>query len=361
MDYTQIDKYVDLFQINKPTNLEKIPKKKDKDKKLEKNLEKKSEKKQLELLNGIIICPDCNIPTTTHGLNIWECTKCGSFVESLIDQTAEWRIYQDGTKNDTIRCSTVINELLPQSSKGTIILSKSNSNYNMRRTQKVHSWSAMTYKERCLNDIFQDISLRSLNGCILQNVVKLAHEYYSIVSELYIARGAMRKGLVAACLFMACKKQGVPRTCQEIAEIFQINDKSVTRGNKKFIELWSMAGQNPISYKNDDQSTNYLPRFCSELNPDSDELLKISKQITILCKKNSILTSNTPISIAAASIYMATIILNIESDIQKSDIATVAKTSQVTIGKCYKELQKFKQIIYSDSEIKKIVAKLSLQ
>jgi len=348
MNYTKINKYIESFgnlKLNPEIHSE------------ENNSEKKigPEQNKLFIRNGIVICPDCICPTVTHGLNIWECSQCGSLVDNLIDQTAEWRMYQDGIKSDTVRCSTVINDLLPQSSKGTIILSKSNSNYNMRRTQKVHSWSAMTYKERCLNDIFQDISLRSNNGCILQNCTKLAHEYYKEVSDLYVARGTMRKGLVAACLFMACKKQGVPRTCQEIADIFQIDDKCVTRGNKKFIELWNMAGREHISYKNDDQSTNYLPRFCSELknNQGSDTLLKISKRISLLCKQKSILTSNTPISIAAASIYMATIVLNIESKIPKSDIAKVAKTSQVTIGKCYKELLKFKNTINSDPEIKK--------
>ena len=121
-----------------------------------------------------------------HGLDVWECPQCGSIIEQMIDTSAGWRNYADGTKTDTVRCSAVINNLLPNSSKGTIILSSSNSNYHMRRTQKVHSWSAMTYKERCLNSIFQDISLRSLNGCILGNVTKLAHEYYKTVSRLYM-------------------------------------------------------------------------------------------------------------------------------------------------------------------------------
>jgi len=306
----------------------------------------KSETAEFESVNNnkSIICKDCNVLGTTHGLYTWECPKCGSYLEELIDNTAEWRMYPDGIRPDTIRCSTVVNTLLPQSSKGTIILSNSNSNYAMRRTQKVHGWSAMTYKERCLNNIFQDISLRSLNGCILGNVTKLAHEYYKTVSELYIARGVMRKGLIAACLFMACKKQGVPRTCQEIAEIFQISDKWVTRGNKKFTELWNLAGKDYISYKYDCQSMDYLARFCSKLHQDKGELLKTSRNISSKCNKNSILSQNTPVSIAAASIYMATIILDIESIVLRSDIAEVAKTSQVTIGKCYKEMLKYPEI-----------------
>jgi|UniRef100_A0A6C0AGI9 transcription initiation factor TFIIB len=297
--------------------------------------------------NKIIICKDCNIPGTTHGLDMWECPSCGAYLESLIDNSAEWRMYPDGSRPESIRCSTVVNNLLPQSSKGTIILSNSNSNYSMRRTQKVHSWSAMTYKERCLNNIFQDITLRSLNGCILGNVTKLAHEYYKTVSELYIARGVMRKGLIAACLFMACKKQGVPRTCQEIAEIFQISDKWVTRGNKKFTELWSRAGKEHISYKDDCQSMDYLARFCSKLYQDDGELLKKSRDVSSICKSNSILSQNTPVSIAAASIYMATTLLDIDTKVLRSDIAEVAKTSQVTIGKCYKEMLKYPQFFDS--------------
>ena len=73
--------------------------------------------------SSVIICEECDIPTITHGLDIWECPKCGSIVEQLIDNTAEWRTYPDGTKSDSIRCSAIINNLLPQSSKGTIILS----------------------------------------------------------------------------------------------------------------------------------------------------------------------------------------------------------------------------------------------
>lgn len=287
-----------------------------------------------------VFCKECNTPATTHGLSIWECSKCGQLFEQMIDNSAEWRNYTDEPSKDNVRCSVVINKLLPQSSKGTIMLSTSTTNNNIRRSQKVHSWNAMTYKERCLNNIFKDITLRSLHGHILSNVTKLAHEYYKIISELHVARGIMRKGLIAACLFMACKKQGVPRTCQEIADIFQIDDKWVTKGNKKFTELWNMTDQEAITYKEDCQSQDYLARFCSNLIEEHSELLNISRKISTICKNNYILSQNTPISIAASSIYIATIHLNLKEKISRTDIAKAAKTSQVTISKCYKEMIK---------------------
>ena len=189
MDTSDICKYESLFELQNTIDI--------------KTLDTDSEH-----VRDVVICKDCTVPAVTHGRSTWECPKCGSIVDELIDTTAEWRLYPEGGKSENaVRCSAIVNNLLPQSSKGTIILSGNNSNYNQRRTQKVHSWSAMTYKERCLNNIFQDISLRSLNGCILGNVTKLAHEYYKTVSELYVARGVMRKGLIAACLFMACKNK----------------------------------------------------------------------------------------------------------------------------------------------------------
>jgi transcription initiation factor TFIIB len=299
-----------------------------------------------ELANdeNVVFCSDCKIPCITHGLYQWECKKCGMILEQFIDSSAEWRQF-DGNRSDLVRASTVINNLLPDSSKGTIIMNSSKSTANQRRVQKVHQWSAMSYKERSLNNIFQDITLRSMNGCILGNVTRLAHEFYKTISEMYTARGPLRKGLIAACLFMACKKQGVPRTCQEIAEIFQITDKWVTRGNKKFIELWNQAGKEYITYNGDYQSMDYLARFCSKLYQDNGDFLKVSRNVSVYCRNNSILSQNTPVSVAASSIYMATIILKIESKVTRADIAKIAKTSQVTIGKCHKELLKYSEIM----------------
>ena len=76
------------------------------------------------------VVEECNLPATTHGHDIWECANCGSFMEQMIDNSAEWRNYSEDSK-DNVRCSVVINRLLPQSSKGTIILQGPVTNNNM--------------------------------------------------------------------------------------------------------------------------------------------------------------------------------------------------------------------------------------
>lgn len=277
------------------------------------------------------MCPECNIPCITFGHDQWECSQCGNITEySTLEKTSRF-------SNET---TDAINPLLPKSSHCSIIIPQHTSNFKMKRTQKVHSWSAMTYKERCLNNIFQEITLCSLNARIVSSIVKLAHQYYTIISEEYVARGTMRKGIIAACLFMACKKLQVPRTCTEIATIFKIDPKWVTKGNKKFLELWHLAGKEDIVYQEECPSFEYLSRFCSHLLDDHSHILKVSIFVRNQIKKHNLLTQNTPTSIAAASIFMAIQLINDQNTktITRTHLSKVTNTSHVTITKCYKEL-----------------------
>ena len=270
MDYEKICSYVD--------NLQEID-------------NKKNMNENDSYLKTLISCKRCNLPGITHGFDIYECQKCGDMLETAIDQHAEWRHYGGDGKPDPARCSMPVNNLLPQSSMSSIMLTKGTTNYSMRRTQKIHSWGAMTYKERCLHHIFQDISLRSLNGCILANITKTAHGYYKKISELHVSRGEIRKGLIAASVYMACKKVGVPRTTQEIAEIFHVSERCVTRGNKKFTELWNLAGEKPILYNDNCQSSDYIIRFCSKLDCGNQEFYELTKKISDICNKKTVLIS----------------------------------------------------------------------
>lgn len=285
----------------------------------------------------IIICEHCNIPAITHGFDIYECEHCGILLETRIDAQAEWRFYDGDGKPDPARCSMPVNPLLPQSSLSSIMLTKGQTNYAMRRTQKIHSWGAMTYKERCLHHIFQDMSLRSLNGCILNNITKTAHGYYKKISEMHVSRGEIRKGLIAASVYMACKKVGVPRTTQEIAEMFQVSERCVTRGNKKFTELWNRSGEEPILYADDCQANDYIIRYCSKLDTGNKELFNLTKQLSDTCHTHQLLTQNTPVSIAAACMFAAVQMLGL--NFTRAQVSEITKTSEVTIAKCVKELQ----------------------
>ena len=63
----------------------------------------------------------------------------------------------------------------------------------------------------------------------------------------------------------------------------------------------------------------------------------LQKKISDICNKKQFLSQNTPVSISAACIYVASTILKLP--ITRANVSSITKTSEVTISKCYKELQ----------------------
>ena len=58
------------------------------------------------------------------------------------------------------------------------------------------------------------------------------------------SRGANRKGIIASCIYKACSIQGCPRSTQEIADIFKIDTKNMTKGCKNFDTIIGERGLN---------------------------------------------------------------------------------------------------------------------
>ena len=57
------------------------------------------------------------------------------------------------------------------------------------------------------------------------------------ISETKISRGSNRIGIIAACIYYACKECEVPRSTNELSSLFQIDNKIMTKGCKNFTEI----------------------------------------------------------------------------------------------------------------------------
>jgi transcription initiation factor TFIIIB Brf1 subunit/transcription initiation factor TFIIB len=68
-------------------------------------------------------------------------------------------------------------------------------------------------------------------------------------------------------------------------------------------------------------------------------------------EKNNIMPENTPPSIAAGVVYFISQICNL--NISKRDVNNVSETSEVTINKCYKKLEKVKDTLIPAAILKK--------
>ena len=281
------------------------------------------------------------------------CKECHYIVSSIIDSNSEWRYYgnDDSKSNDPTRCGMPISSLLPQSSHGSIISSFYQSDsYEMKKMRKYHSWNAMPYRERSLWAVFDVLTQKASSNGIPTCIIEDAKKTYKAISENRISRGSNRLGLIASCIWGACKEKNVPRSSKEIARIFNLPITTMSKGCKQYQEIMN-------SIKKDKKNSNvkqkniclpacnpedFIHRYCSNLNMNNDSL-ELALYVTQEAVKLSLVSENTPPSIAAGSIYLVSNVLDL--NITKKDISKACETSEVTVSKCFKKLEKYYHLL----------------
>ena len=283
------------------------------------------------------ICSHCKSDNIEINSKEIICKDCGVINNDLIDHNAEWRWYShdDSKSVDPTRCGLPTNELLPQSSWGSTISYKYGESFEMRKIRTKHGWQAMPYKERSLYNVFTYLQQTSINNGITKSIIEESKVLYTKIAAAKISRGSNRKGLIAACIYKACKLKGVPRSHKEIATIFKLDIKHMTKGCKKFDEIMNYIKFNDSVNLKGSTSIDYIQRFCSKLKLTQD-LIEICKYVCNKAEEHYFVSENTPPSIAAGSIYLICNLLNF--NISKYEISSICKISEVTISKCYKIL-----------------------
>lgn len=269
------------------------------------------------------------------------CSNCGLTQPKKLSQEAEYRFYgsNDNRNSNPERVGMPTNSLLPETSMGSLIQQRHFDNSAMKRMVQYNSWNQMPYKERSLYKICCRISNRSARAGLPPIIIERAKELYSIVKEVNISRGDNRDGLIAACVWIACKDTGVPRSSKEIAEIFDIKLQDMTKGIKFFRENWRLANKADIINNESSNPLNYIERYCSPL-PITNKIKYLAEFIAVKAILNNLVDDNTAPSIAAGSIYLACFITG--NPVSKKQVAESCRTSEVTISKCFKKLNDFK-------------------
>lgn len=258
------------------------------------------------------------------------CKSCSSITSRFIDANAEWRYYgaEDSKSSDPTRCGMPVNDLLPESSLGSVISNKMNESYDMRMIRKYHMWNSMSYKERTLYNIFDSITVNATNSGISNSIIEEAKAFYKRVSESKITRGDNRSGLIASSIYMSCKSNKVPRSTKEIAKMFNIKITTMTRGCKKFQDIMKFNLEST-------RAEDFIQRFASKLSMDI-EMRELCKHVVRRADELNLVSENTPPSAAAGSIYMVIVLCDLA--ITKKDLSVACGISQVTLTKCYKKL-----------------------
>jgi transcription initiation factor TFIIB len=270
--------------------------------------------------------------------------KCGIIYKDLVDQSAEWRYYgaDDNQHSDPTRCGMPINPLLQESSYGCKVLCIGSMSYEMRKIRRYTEWQSMPYKEKSQYDEFQIITTHAQNAGIPKLIIDDAIIYHKKISESHTTfRGDNRDGIIAASIYIACRINNYPRTAKEIASIFRLDATSATKGCKNALSIINDLEKD----MDNKEKTNFgktkpqafIERYCSKLNVNN-ELTKLCQFISMKIENMDIMPENTPPSIAAGVVYFVAQLCKL--NISKKDVKNVSETSEVTINKCYKKLEK---------------------
>jgi len=163
----------------------------------------------------------------------------------------------------------------------------------------------------------------------LPNVVKdEASRVYNFVLQRGLVRGRGMEGVIAACIYAACRSYNIPRTLDEVANASDVERKEIGRTYRFIMRKIGVKVQQS-------SPKDYISRFASilHLSPKTqNQALKILKNADI----SELTSGRGPAGIAAAALYVAAL-LNDEKKTQR-EVADVAGITEVTIRNRYKEL-----------------------
>lgn len=103
----------------------------------------------------------------------------------------------------------------------------------MRRVQEKHLWSQTSHKERAVFKLLNEImcNMASSNTMVQGSVVEDAKRIY-LESNSHNIRGN-KSAKLAACVYLSMQKNGTPKPCKEVADMFGACQRDVARTIKK--------------------------------------------------------------------------------------------------------------------------------
>ena len=160
-----------------------------------------------------------------------------------------------------------------------------------------------------------------------RSVREVASVIYRRALSEDLIRGRSIEGVSTSALYAACRKEGIPRSLEEISEVSRVERKEIGR-TYRYISQELGLEMKPVDPK------KYVPRFCSELDL-SKEVQSKADEIIETTAEQGLLSGKSPTGYAAAAIYAASLLCN-EKKTQR-EVADVAQVTEVTIRNRYQE------------------------
>ncbi|MBY8983787.1 MAG: transcription initiation factor IIB [Candidatus Lokiarchaeota archaeon] len=289
-----------------------------------------------DLSNYSNSCPECEgkvIPLHEKGEIV--CGQCGLVIsERIVDISHSGkRAFTKQEKESRERTGSPISILLPDMGLSTIIDKTSIKSPDLKRAAKWNS--RMTWDKRNMLIATTELKRIGSNLNLPNHVKKTAIRLYIEAFKKKLLRGRSINGMVAACLYFACRERKIPRTLQEILDETSISAKNVRRCYRTLIRELNLKvpSTDPISL---------IPRFIAELDLDAE-----AENVTIKILQSFISKFSTsgkdPKGLCAGALYLVCKMK--DKRVSQKEIANLVGVTEVTLRSRYKELVKMLNIL----------------
>jgi len=277
------------------------------------------------------VCPECEgtiMFIKEKGEDV--CRQCGLIMnERQVDYSHSGkRAYTNQEKNNREQTGAPISILLPDMGLSTVIDTQKITNPDLKRAAK---WNTrITWQKRNLLIATTELKRISSNLSLPNHVKKEGMRLYIEAFKRKLLRGRSINAMVAACLYVACRQKGIPRTLQEILEEASVSPKDVRRSISILMKEFKLKTHNtdPVAL---------IPRYVTDLGLDS-EIVALTSRILTAYVSNFPISGIDPKGLCAGAIYIACKLRNIE--LTQLQIADSIGITEVTLRSRYKELKK---------------------
>lgn len=303
-------------------------------------------------LNVTLTCSECKIfpPDLIERFSEGDivCGSCGLVLsDRVVDTRSEWRTFSNDDQNgdDPSRVGDAGNPLLDTEDLSTMISYVPDNFKAGRELNRAQSKSLVDKKDNALAAAYAKISQMCDGYQLLKIVQDGAKEVYKMVYDEKRLRGKSQESIMAASIFIGCRKAKVARTFKEIWALTNVPKKGFWKVfcimNNIIREKNEANPQSAAYYSQDNIQTtqtsaeDLIRRFCSHLGLSS-QVTNGAKYIARRSKDVGVLAGRSPTTIAATVIYMASLVFGVE--LPPSKISDKTGVSDGTIKTSYKYL-----------------------
>jgi len=259
------------------------------------------------------------------------CSECGLVVgDRVIDVGSEWRTFSANDKNskttDNSRVGGPENPLLTNDLSTSMIMPVGPGALNEDGSAKYQNRRQISSSDRTLIAAFREIVQMADRLNLPAMIPERAKVLFKQVHDTKCMKGKSGDAIASACLYIACRQEAVPRTFKEICAVSKVSKKDIGKCFKQIVRTLETSMELI-------KSGDFMSRFCSNLGL-SQTIQRASIHIATKAVDLDLVPGRSPISVAAAAIYMACSASK-EKKTQK-EIGDIAGVAEVTIKQAYK-------------------------